>query len=173
MTPRRNPYGLTLCPNGYLPLRSHDHGDVAGSLPDTGRSSQGPGAEPPKRGPLIDEGPHHEEVLGHDARRVLGVGNGRIERLAQGHCGAERRELEDTAGLVHVLAADEVGNPPSLPRRDPNELGNGHGFHFLTLSCLSLTGSFGRGAESSLILGAPRLGAASPRSPDMPVPLVS
>src|ERR687892_131626 len=55
MTPRRNPYGLTLCPNGHLPRGSNDHGDVAGSLPDPGRSPQRPGAEPTKRRSFVHE----------------------------------------------------------------------------------------------------------------------
>ena len=35
----------------------------------------------------------------------------------------ERREAQDAARLVHVLAADEVHDPPHLARRDPHVLG--------------------------------------------------
>src|SRR5688572_10435864 len=130
MTPRRNPYGLTLCPNGHLPEGSHDHGDVAGSFPDARGPPERPWAKPAKRRSLIDEGPSNEQVLRDDPRCVLRVRHGRIERLPQRHGGTERRELKDAASLVHVLATDEVSHAPRLPRRHAYISRNRFCFHF-------------------------------------------
>src|SRR5688572_2475908 len=129
MTPRRKPYGLTLCPNGHLPEGSHDHGDMAGSLPDSRGPPERPGAKPAKRRPLIDVGPSNEQVVRDHPRGVLRIRHGRMECLPERNAGTERRELKDAPGLVHVLAADGVSHAPRLPRRHSNKSCYGLSFH--------------------------------------------
>src|ERR1044072_7421678 len=62
-TPRRNPYGWTLCPMSGLLVRDDD-GDVGHGLVDRERPTLGPRPEPLDRRTLVRDGVGDDQVLG-------------------------------------------------------------------------------------------------------------
>src|SRR5436305_14175444 len=130
MTPSRNPYGLTLCPNGGLLSDVLDHErDVARALADLRGAAVGTRAEALERRALVDPAALDDEVLLDDPRILLGVGDGALQHLRHRARGAEGRELKTPLRLDHVRAPDEVDGPPRLARRDPYVFGCRSGFH--------------------------------------------
>src|SRR5918999_1839640 len=103
MTPRRNPYGLTLCPNGHLLGGPHHDGDVTGPPADPRGPTLGTRPPPPKRGALVHERPDHEQVLRHHSRLLSRVRHGGLDELAHRAGGSVRRVAEDASSFIHVL----------------------------------------------------------------------
>ena len=60
---------------------------------------------------------------------MLGVGDGRFERLLDDDGSALLREREDVEGLVHGLTANEVCNQTALLSREANTTDNCSSFH--------------------------------------------
>src|SRR5512134_791863 len=71
-TPRRKPYGWTLCPMSGLLVRDDD-GDVGHGLVDGERPTLGPRAETLDRRALVGDGVHDDQVLRGQVVVVLGV----------------------------------------------------------------------------------------------------
>src|SRR3954462_6446536 len=78
-TPRRKPYGWTLCPMSGLPVRDDD-GDVGHGLVDPERPTLRPRSPALDRvPPLVGDGIGDDEVAGREVVVVLGVGGGALE----------------------------------------------------------------------------------------------
>src|SRR6187431_3676077 len=77
-TPRRKPYGWTLCPMSGLLVRDDD-GDVGHGLVDRERPTLGPRPEALDRRTLVGDGVGDEQVLGRQVVVVLGVGGRALE----------------------------------------------------------------------------------------------
>src|SRR4026208_1809000 len=86
-TPRRKPYGWTLCPMSGLLVRDDD-GDVGHGLVDRERTTLRSGLEALDRRALIGDGIEDDEVLGRKVVVVLGIGGG-----APGHGPPHPRRL--------------------------------------------------------------------------------
>src|SRR5213596_1693652 len=105
MTPSRNPYGLTLCPNGgLLSDVLDDERDVARALADLRGAPVGARPEALERRTLVDPAALYDEVLLDDPRILLGVCDGALQHLRHRARRAERRELQATLRLEHVRA---------------------------------------------------------------------
>src|SRR3954452_1338387 len=74
-TPRRKPYGWTLCPMSGLLVRDDDR-DVGHGLVDRECATLCPRLEALDRAPLVGDGVHDEEILGGQVVVVLGIGRG-------------------------------------------------------------------------------------------------
>src|SRR4051794_19057741 len=72
-TPRRKPYGWTLCPNSGLLVRDDDR-DVGHWLVDRERPTLCPRLEPLDRRALVRDGVDDVQVLGGQVVVVLGIG---------------------------------------------------------------------------------------------------
>src|SRR5258707_5543871 len=72
-TPRRKPYGWTLCPMSGLLVRDDD-GDVGHWLVDRECATLGARLEALDRGALVGDGVDHDQVFGRQAVVVLGIG---------------------------------------------------------------------------------------------------
>src|ERR1044072_6801538 len=72
-TPRRKPYGWTLCPNSGLLVRDDD-GDVGHGLVDRGRPALGPRLETLDGRALVGDGVEHDQVFRGQVVVVLGIG---------------------------------------------------------------------------------------------------
>src|SRR6476660_7847914 len=92
-TPRRKPYGWTLCPMSGLLVRDDD-GDVGHGLVDGERSTLRPWAEALDRRALIGDGVEDDEVLGRQVVVVLGVRGRAVEHARDILGGVLRHELE-------------------------------------------------------------------------------
>src|SRR4029453_14742000 len=77
-TPRRKPYGWTLCPMSGLLVRDDDR-DVGHGLVDRERPTLRPRLEPLDRRALVGDGIDDEEVLGRQVVVVLGIGGRALE----------------------------------------------------------------------------------------------
>src|SRR6185312_1905862 len=77
-TPRRKPYGWTLCPMSGLLVRDDD-GDVGHGLVDGERPTLCPRLEPLDRRALVGDGVDDDQVLGGQAVVVLGIGHRALE----------------------------------------------------------------------------------------------
>src|SRR5215217_2873376 len=72
-TPRRKPYGWTLCPMSGLLVRDDDR-DVGHWLVDRERTTLRPWLEALDRRTLVRDGIEDDEVLGRQVVVVLGIG---------------------------------------------------------------------------------------------------
>src|SRR5688572_13006071 len=77
-TPRRKPYGWTLCPMSGLLVRDDDR-DVGHWLVDRERPALGARLEALDRGALVGDGVHDHQVLGRQVVVVFGIGRGALE----------------------------------------------------------------------------------------------
>src|SRR5690606_33281400 len=94
-----------------------DDRDVAGALADAGGAAPGPGAPALQGGALVGIARRHVQLVGGDLVVVLGVGDGRVEDLADDVGRVALAEREDLVGLGDGRAADEVEHDPRLVRR--------------------------------------------------------
>ena len=96
-----------------------DDGDVAGALADAGGAATSTGAPPLEGGTLVGVARRDVELVGGDLVVVLGVGDRRVEHLADHVGGVALDEREDLVGLTDGLATDEVEDDPRLVGREP------------------------------------------------------
>src|SRR5687767_1821223 len=127
-TPRRKPYGWTLCPMSGLLVRDGDR-DVGHGLVDRKRPSLGPRLEALDRGALVGDGLDDDQVLRGQVVVVLGVGGGALEHASHVGCGLLRHEAQERGGLFHPLARDGVGHQTGLAGRGTQVLGGGGNTH--------------------------------------------
>jgi hypothetical protein len=78
---------------------------------------------------FVDVGLLHEELVDVDAAPVLGVRDGRLERLRDDLRAALRRELEDAERLFDLAAADEIDDQARLLCREARVPGACASFH--------------------------------------------
>src|SRR5687768_10781944 len=127
-TPRRKPYGWTLCPMSGLLVRDGD-GDVGHRLVDRERPTLGPRLEALDRGALVGDGLDDDQVLRGQVVTVLGIGGRALEH--PGHVGRRllRHEAQERGGFFHPLARDGVGHQTGLASRCTQVLGSGGNTH--------------------------------------------
>src|SRR6187549_3438595 len=128
-TPRRKPYGWTLCPMSGLLVRDDD-GDVGHGLVDGERPTLCPRLEALDARTLVRDGVDDDQVLRRQVVVVLGVGRralehgGDVDGCLLGH------EPQQGCGLLDRLALDRLGHEARLPGGSAEVLGgsgNAHG----------------------------------------------
>src|SRR6478672_3653679 len=117
-TPRRKPYGWTLCPMSGLLVRDDDR-DVGHWLVDRERPTLRPRLEALDGRTLVGDGVDDHEVLGRQVVVVLGVGGGTLEDARDVRGGLLRHEPQERGGLLDRLALDRLGDEPGLAGRGP------------------------------------------------------
>src|SRR6478609_568990 len=130
-TPRRKPYGWTLCPNSGLLVRDDDR-DVGHGLVDRERPTLCPRLEPLDRRALVGDGVGDVQVLGGQVVVVLGIGGRALEHAGHIGSGLLRHEPQEGGRLLDRLALDRLGHEARLAGRRTEVLGSGghaHGRH--------------------------------------------
>src|SRR4029079_17844681 len=127
-TPRRKPYGWTLCPMSGLLVRDDD-GDVGHGLVDGERPTLGPRLEALDRRALVGDGLHDEQVLRGQVVVVLGVGRRALEHSGDVARGLLRHEAQERGRLLDSLAPDGLGHQAGLAGRSAEVLGSGGNTH--------------------------------------------
>src|SRR5918995_1473536 len=112
-TPRRKPYGWTLCPMSGLLVRDGDR-DVGHRLVDRERPTLGPRLESLDGRALVGDGLHDDQVLRGQVVVVLGVRGRALEHARNVGGGLLRHELQQGRGLLDPLAPDGLGDQPGL-----------------------------------------------------------
>src|SRR3990172_1524211 len=121
-TPRRKPYGWTLCPISGLLVRDDD-GDVGHGLVDGERPTLCPRLEALDRRALVGDGVDDDQVLGRQVVVVLGIRRRALEdardicRSLLGH------EAQQGGCLLDRLALDRLGDEAGLAGRGAEVLG--------------------------------------------------
>src|SRR6188474_522298 len=125
-TPRRKPYGWTLCPMSGLLVRDDDR-DVGHGLMDGERPTLRPRLEPLDRRALIGDGIGDDQVLRGQVVVVLGIGGRALEHAGDVGRGLLRHEPQQGSRLLDRLALDGSGHKARLSRRSALVLGGrGH-----------------------------------------------
>src|SRR5665648_285419 len=125
LTPSLSPIGLTFCPSSRLLDLAHDHCHLREWLID----ARGPAARSRAK-PLQDHVLAHIG-LGDDQRVdievviVLGVGNGRLQRLLHVLGDALTRKSQIGERAIDLLAPDQLGKQVELLRAHANVPGHG------------------------------------------------
>src|SRR3954463_3773825 len=130
-TPRRKPYGWTLCPNSGLLVRDDDR-DVGHWLVDRERPTLCPRLEPLDRRALVGDGVDDVEVLGGQVVVVLGIGGRALEEARDVGGGLLRHDPQERSRFLDLLALDRLGHEAGLAGGRPEVLGGGgdtHGRH--------------------------------------------
>ena len=96
---------------------AHDDRDVRAALEDLASAAAGTWLEALLRAGLVGVAGRHEQLFAVQLVVVLGVGDGRVEQLADQRGGVALAELEHLACALHVEAADEVEHDADLARR--------------------------------------------------------
>src|SRR5215204_2062267 len=112
-TPRRKPYGWTLCPMSGLLVRDDD-GDVGLGLVDREGATLRPRAEALDRRTLVGDGVGDDQVVGRQVVVVLGIGRRTLEHAGHVGRGALRHEAQQRGGLLDRLALDRLGDEVGL-----------------------------------------------------------
>src|SRR5882757_1843827 len=104
-TPRRKPYGWTLCPMSGLLVRD-GYGDVGHGLVDGERPTLCPRLEALDRRALVGDGVDDDQVLGGQVVIVLGVGGRALEDARDIRGGLLRHEPQQGGRIFDSLALD-------------------------------------------------------------------
>src|SRR3954462_11538553 len=104
-TPRRKPYGWTLCPMSGLLVRDDDR-DVGHGLVDRERPPLRPRLETLDRRALIGDGIEDDQVLRGQVVVVLGVGSRALQHACDVRSRLLRHEPQERGGLLDRLALD-------------------------------------------------------------------
>src|SRR5574338_325296 len=127
-TPRRKPYGWTLCPMSGRLVRDDD-GDVGHGLVDRERTTLGSRPEPLDRRPFVGDRIGDDQVLGRQVVVVLGVRGRALEHARDVGRGPLRHEPKQGGSLLDRLALDGLGDQPGLAGRAAEVLGGGSDAH--------------------------------------------
>src|SRR6187402_2227350 len=130
-TPRRKPYGWTLCPMSGLLVRDDDR-DVGHWLVDREGPTLGPRLEALDRRAFVGDGVDDEQILGGQVVVVLGVGRRALEHAGDVGRGLLRHEPKQGGSLLDRLALDRLGHEARLAGRGAEVLGGSgdtHGRH--------------------------------------------
>src|SRR5215203_6050519 len=136
-TPRRKPYGWTLCPMSGLLVRDDD-GDVGLGLVDREGATLRPRAEALDRRTLVGDGVGDDQVVGRQVVVVLGIGRRALEHAGHVGRGPLRHEAQQRSGLLDRLALDRLGDEAGLAGRAAEVLGGGGNAHRRPTSATSI-----------------------------------
>src|SRR6476620_5884554 len=129
-TPRRKPYGWTLCPMSGLLVRDDDR-DVGHWLVDRECATLGPRLEALDRRAFVGDGVDDEQILGGQVVVVLGVGRRALEHAGDVGRGLLRHEPQQGGRFFDRLALDRLGDESGLAGRGSEVLGGGGNAHGL------------------------------------------
>src|SRR5690349_12087379 len=125
-TPRRKPYGWTLCPISGLLVRDDDR-DVGHGLVDGECPTLCPRLEALDRRALVGDGVEDDQVLRGQVVIVLSVGGRALQHARDIRRGLLRHEPQERSGLLDRLALDGSRDETGLARRSALVLGGrGH-----------------------------------------------
>src|SRR5690349_9516442 len=125
-TPRRKPYGWTLCPMSGLLVRDDDR-DVGHGLVDGERPTLGPRLEPLDGRTLVGDRIHDHQVLRGQVVIVLGIGGRALEDARDVGRGLLRHEPQQGGRVLDPLALDRLRHEAGLAGRGALVLGGrGH-----------------------------------------------
>src|SRR4051794_18528692 len=127
-TPRRKPYGWTLCPMSGL-LVCDDDGDVGHGLVDREGPALGSRLEPFDGRTFVGDGVDDEQVVRRQVVVVLGVRRRALEHAGDVASGLLRHEPQHGRGLLDGPALDRLGHEAGLPCRSAEVLGGGGDSH--------------------------------------------
>src|SRR4051794_31755778 len=145
-TPRRKPYGWTLCPMSGLPVRDDD-GDVGHRLVDGERAPLGPLAPSLDGWSLLRDRVGDDEVLRGQVVVVLGIGRRALEDARDVRGRGLRHEAQQGSRLLDRLALDGSGHEAGLAGRAAKVSGGGGYAH---------GGSYLSAVDRSVLLPCPR-----------------
>src|SRR6188472_829859 len=112
-TPRRKPYGWTLCPMSGLLVRDDD-GDVGHGLVDGERPTLCPRLEALDARTLVRDGVDDDQVLRRQVVVVLGIGGRALEDAGHVTGGLLGHEPQQGGRLLHRLALDGLRHQAGL-----------------------------------------------------------
>src|SRR4029078_7269473 len=115
-TPRRKPYGWTLCPMSGLLGRDDDR-DVGHGLVDRERPTLCPRLEALDHRALVGDGIEDDQILGGQVVVVLSVGRRALQHARDVCRCLLRHEPQERGGLLDRLALDGSGDEAGLARR--------------------------------------------------------
>src|SRR6478672_6683446 len=125
-TPRRKPYGWTLCPMSGLLVRDDDR-DVGHWLVDRECATLRPWLEALDRRALVGDGIDDDQVLRGQVVVVLGIGGRALQHARDIRRSLLRHEPQERGGLLDGLALDGSRHEARLARRSALVLGGrGH-----------------------------------------------
>src|SRR4029079_2184493 len=125
-TPRRKPYGWTLCPMSGLLVRDDDR-DVGHWLVDGERPPLCPWLDPLDLRALVGDGVEDDQVLRGQVVIVLSVGSRALQHARDVCRCLLRHEPQERGGLLDRLALDGSGDEAGFARRSALVLGGrGH-----------------------------------------------
>src|SRR6185295_3770020 len=127
-TPRRKPYGWTLCPMSGLLVRDDDR-DVGHGLVDRERPTLCPRLEALDRRALVGDGIDDHQILGGQVVVVLGVGRRALEHGRDVDGCLLGHEPQQGCGLLDRLALDRLGHEAGLAGRGAKVLGSSGDTH--------------------------------------------
>src|SRR5690606_26303593 len=128
-TARRKPVGLIFCP--IVPVTSsvaNRHVDVTRGFADPVAAAFGAGREALERGALLDVDGLDLQLVDIGAIVVLGIRDGRLQRLLDDAGSLLLRERQDVQGLVDLLATNQVGHQTALVHRQAHAADDTAGF---------------------------------------------
>src|SRR5215204_4504979 len=127
-TPRRKPYGWTLCPMSGLLVRDDD-GDVSHGLVDRERPTLGARPKALDHRPFIGDRVEHDQVLGRQVVVVLCVRGRALEHARDVARRVLRHEAQQRGGFLDRLALDRRRDEAGLAGRAAEVLGGGGNAH--------------------------------------------
>src|SRR5690242_8540539 len=122
-TPRRKPYGWTLCPMSGLLVRDDD-GDVGHGLVDRECPALGTRLEPLDGRALVGDRVEDDEVLGREVVVVLGIGRRALEHAGDVGRRLLRHEPQEGGRFLHRTTLDRLGHETGLPGGSAEVLGS-------------------------------------------------
>src|SRR5262245_5001648 len=122
-TPRRKPYGWTLCPMSGLLVRDDD-GDVGHGLVDREGSALRTRLEPLDGRTLVGDGVEDDQVLGGQVVVVLGVGRRALEHAGDVARRLLRHKPQEGGRLLDRATLDRLGHEARLPGGSAKVLGS-------------------------------------------------
>src|SRR3954464_1703274 len=129
LTERRKPVGWIFCPIFFLASVSDGHVHVARGLADAVAAALGARGETLQGRALLDVDGLDLQLVDVGAVVVLGVRDRGLQHFLDDDGGLLLGEFQDVEGLVHFLAADQVGDQSALVDREAHATEDCTGFH--------------------------------------------
>src|SRR6059058_3012120 len=136
VTARRKPVGWIFCPMCLPALVADGHVHVARTLADAVAAALGARGEALQHGALFHVDRLDLQLVDVDTVVVLGVRDRGLQNLLDDDGTLLLREVQDVQGLVHLLAADQVGHEAALVDGQAHATENCFGFSHFRASLL-------------------------------------
>src|SRR3954469_1748079 len=136
VTARRKPVGWIFCPMCLPALVADGHVHVARTLADAVAAALGARGETLQHGALLHVDALHAQLVDVDTVVVFGVRDRGLQNLLDDDGTLLLGESQDVEGLVHLLAADQVGHETALVDRQAHAPEGRFGFSHGSASLL-------------------------------------